>query len=508
MKKKAQIVQYVVLVLCGIVLLNLVGKQINFRLDLTDDNRYTLSPATESMLNALEEPITVTGYFTDDLPPNLVSVRNEIKDMLIEFAERSDGNLVYKFVDPNSDEEIAQEAQQTGIGPFQVQVRQNDRIENMLAYMGLELKLGEGSDVIPAITSAERLEYTLASSIRKLAVIDKPYVGILQGHGEPGLDELGEVLQGMDISSAVQPVALFDTIPVNERFKTIVIVNPTDTFSPGHLAQLDAFLARGGNMVVCLDRVTADLTQNQFGTPRNIGIENWLSQKGILIKPNFMINKKCGKVQVRRMMGPIPMLMPVDFPYFPLFEDFAEHPITSGLNGVIMQFTAPIVFTGDSSVKYTPLVFTGDASGEIPAPTMFDVNKQWTNADFTAPGLVAGAAIEGQLVPGSPGNKLVVFSNGNFGVNGSGQQQQRLAPDNVNLLVNSAEWLSDNTGLIDLRTRGSSYRPLDDLEEAERTQLKWLNFLMPILLVLFYGIIRSRWRRQQREKRRAANYVQ
>jgi len=191
-----------------------------------------------------------------------------------------------------------------------------------------------------------------------------------------------------------------------------------------------------------------------------------------------------------------------------LFTDFEKHPITAGLEAVIMQFTAPIEFTGDSSINYTPLIFSSASSNELPAPVSFDVQKKWADIDFPRSKLVSAAALEGPIVPGSPGNRVVVFGNGQFAVNGEGQRQQRLNGDNVSLLVNAAEWLSDQTGLIELRTRGSSYRPLEEVEDGKRAQIKWLNFFAPILLVIIYGFIRFRWRRIQREKRRNPNYVE
>jgi ABC-type uncharacterized transport system involved in gliding motility auxiliary subunit len=92
-------------------------------------------------------------------------------------------------------------------------------------------------------------------------------------------------------------------------------------------------------------------------------------------------------------------------------------------------------------------------------------------------------------------------------VNGEGQQAQQRNPDNISLMVNSIDWLSDDTGLIDLRTKEVTSRPLVELEEGRRTFLKWLNFGLPILLVILYGIIRMQLNARKRTKRMEEGYV-
>ncbi|MFM7856895.1 MAG: hypothetical protein ACKO96_34455, partial [Flammeovirgaceae bacterium] len=102
--------------------------------------------------------------------------------------------------------------------------------------------------------------------------------------------------------------------------------------------------------------------------------------------------------------------------------------------------------------------------------------------------------------------KMVVIGDGDFVVNGAGQQPRRLQPDNVNLLSNAIDWLSDDTGLISLRTKGVTSRPIDELEDSTKAILKYGNFLLPILLVIGYGVLRSQQNRIKRFKRMSENY--
>ncbi|MFW6276003.1 MAG: ABC transporter, partial [bacterium] len=104
---------------------------------------------------------------------------------------------------------------------------------------------------------------------------------------------------------------------------------------------------------------------------------------------------------------------------------------------------------------------------------------------------------------GAP-SKMVVFADGDFPVepdNQEGMGQSEVHEDNVNLMVNAIDWLSDETGLVELRTKGITLRPLDKIDDTKKTILKYLNFLLPILLIVIYGIIRMQRNKNLRIKR-------
>ena len=98
------------LVVTVILAINIIADLMWIRLDFTADKRYTLSAATERILNSLEYPVTVTAYFSEDLPPHITSTQNDFKDLLQEYASRSNGQVVYEFVNPNVTEETEREA--------------------------------------------------------------------------------------------------------------------------------------------------------------------------------------------------------------------------------------------------------------------------------------------------------------------------------------------------------------------------------------------------------------
>ena len=491
----------IVLFVAIVIVVNILSEQLYFRLDLTEQNQYTLSKATKDIVRELDEPITVKAYFSKDLPAQLIKTKNDFREMLVEFGRLSGQMIVYEFISPNENEEIEREAMQNGIQPVMINVREKDQMVQQRAYMGAVLSLGDRQEIIPVVQPGLAMEYTLSTSIKKLSVLDKPVIGILQGHGEAGLNELMQVNQEMSILYRIENVTITDTTNIPSNITTLAIVRPSDTIPDLVFMQLDAFLSRGGRLFIAMNRVSGDL-QNGYGTALYTGLESWLQGKGLIVNENFLVDANCVSATMQQQVGNAIQISSISIPHVPRINKFADHAITSGLEEVIFQFTSTLDFMGDSAISYTPLLFSSEQSGTQPAPQYFNFTKQWTQADFPMQNLVLGAVLEGNL-SGTANSKMVVLSDGDFAI-GSGQQQ--INPDNISLMVNSIDWLSDDTGLIALRTKGVSSRPIKQMEDGTRSIIKWLNFLLPILLVLIYGFIRFQYRKNQRIIRMEADF--
>src|SRR5690606_22876131 len=102
------------LVLLAALFVNLLAQRYKFRWDLTGDQRFTLGQATLDLIQGLPETATVTAFFTADLPPELAVARQDFQDLLVEFAERSGGKVVFEFVDPGSSAEVADHGRREG----------------------------------------------------------------------------------------------------------------------------------------------------------------------------------------------------------------------------------------------------------------------------------------------------------------------------------------------------------------------------------------------------------
>jgi gliding-associated putative ABC transporter substrate-binding component GldG len=488
-------------------MVNLVSLDFFVRLDFSEGKNYTLSKATKNLLKEIKEPVTVKAYFSENLPPNVSQGGKDLRDLLVEYHNRSKGMVVYEFINPNKSEEIEQEAMQAGIQPVLIDVREKDQVKQQKAYMGAVVTMGDRKEVIPFIQPGTPLEYSLSKAIKKLSVVDKPEVGLLQGHGEPSINEIIQVYNELTVLYNVEPLVLSDTVAIPERIKTILIIQPKDSVKEGQLAQLDAFLARGGRILFAGSRVNENL-QTAYGTVNNSGFEKWLQRKGIILNNDILIDASCSQIQVVQNLGGFQMIRQVEFPYIPVIKTFSKHPITGGLEAVIMPFVSSLKYAGNDTIKYTPIAFTGEKSNSEALPVYFDIQHQWAESDFRLKNLVVAATLEGKIAGNVP-TKMVCISCGAFVINGKneqGQRQQQLATDNINFFVNSVDWLTDETGLIDLRTKTVTARPLTEVSEATKNFVKWFNFLFPIILVVGYGFYRSQQNRKLRIKRMEENY--
>lgn len=504
MMKNKRLLLYILLATGIVVLLNILSSRYFMRADFTADKRYTLSKASKDILRSLDDPITVTAYFTKDLPSAIVQTKNEFKELLIEYSNLSKGNLVYEFVSPNDDEKLERELAQKGIAPRMLNVREKDQSVQKTVYLSAVVQYGDKEEVIPIILPGSSMEYDLSTAIKKVVVDDKPLIGFIQGHGEPAMDDFMQALQALNVLYDVESVTLSDTIELS-KYKTLAWDGPTDSISEYDFQLIDRYLDNGGNLYVAINRVDGDLSTSQ-GNSVSTGLEGWLASKGINVANKFVIDNSCSNVTVLQQQGFFKFQSQVKFPYIPIITNFADHPVTKGLETVLLKFASPVEFQGDSTTKATPLAFSSELSGRIAPPLYFDIQKKWTKADFNQSRIPVASAFEGALSQNN-NTKMVVIGDGDFAVNGNGKQAQQLNPDNINLMVNSIDWLSDDTGLIELRTKGVTSRPLDQLEDGRKTFLKYLNFLLPIVLIILYGLFRGQRNRTLRYKRMQDNFV-
>ncbi len=487
----------ILLVLAVLVLLNFVASKWFFRLDFTADNRYTLSDATKTILSDLNDPVTIDAYFSEDMPTQIDKSRQDFEDLLIEYKNRSGGNIEYQFINPNVSQEKEREVQQEGIMPISVQARERDQITQKRAYLGAVLKFGDEKEVIPVIQPGAAMEYSLSSAIKKIAITDKPKIGLVQGHGEPGIGELQQFKELMDILYLTESADLNNAEALN-AFQSLVIIAPKDSFSVAELSNLENFYTQGKGIAIALNRMDVQLQQGLVA-PQSTGLETWLAQKGILVDENLVIDAKCGNITVQQNMGVFSIPRPIKFPYLPEITNFADHPITSGLEDVSFIFASTVAFAKqDEAQQFTSLVrSSGNADTQSP-PISFDIDKQWTSADFRQRNLTMGGVLEDMTDPALP-KRIVVFGDGDFVINGAGQQAQGQKPDNLSLFANAVDFVSGETGLNELRTKTIMSRPIEkELTDGKRQMIKMANFALPIALIVLYGILRYSNNRRKR----------
>jgi gliding-associated putative ABC transporter substrate-binding component GldG len=502
MKTKKSILNTILLIVGVVVLINFLAQRFFMRLDLTEDRLYTLDKATKNILRDLQEPVTVTAYFSKKLPPMYTRLRQEFKNKLEEFANVSKGKVVYEFVDPLDSPEIAQEARQNGIMELQIQVMDEDEAMAQKAFMGAVIKMGDQQEVLPVIQGEVGMEYDLARSIKKLSIHEKPSIAILQGHGEPGLQKLQQVYYELGAFYNVQTVYLNDTSTVLDKYSTLLIIAPKDTIPPSHLEQIDAFVRNGNNLFIAINTVGID-GSGQMGEKIETGLPQWLQQFGVMVNSDYVVDVESPVVTLQRQIGPGQIqYIPVKFYYYPNIINFEDHPITGGIDQITFQFLSTLSFMGDSAVSFVPLIKTSRQSGTKGHYSIMELTRNWGESDFPLSNLTVGAAVQGAAHPNS---KMVVIADGDFPV--GDDQRGQINPENLNLVINSVDWLSDDTGLVGLRTKGAFSRPIEKLEDGKEYTLIVLNLVLPILLIIIIGIIIRIKNKNIQNKRREEGYV-
>jgi gliding-associated putative ABC transporter substrate-binding component GldG len=506
MQKRKSILTYVLLIIGVIILVNLLSDRFFVRLDFTADKQYTLSEPTKNILRSLKEPVTITAYFSEEVPSEFQKLRRDFKDELIEYANRSKGKVMFEFINPNKDEATEQKAAQAGINPVLINVREKDQVKQQKAYLGAVVSYGDKKEVIPLIQPGAAMEYSLSTSIKKMTVEDKPKIAFLEGHREASLSSMIQVLQSLSVLYDVEPLNLSDTGLNLGKYKTLVIVDPQDTIPPEQFRKLDEFLSMGKSIYIAMNRVVGNF-QTSMGIEVSTGLEKWLEGKGVRVNPNFIIDENCGSVTVNQQQGMMNFQSSLRFPYLPLITKFADNPAMKGLTAVMLQFASSIeYFSTNKDVTFTSLATTSEHAGTENPPVRFNINRNWQQRDFPLSHLTVCGLLSGKIA-GNINSRMIIVSDGDFPLNGEGQQARQISADNVNFIVNGIDWLSDDTGLIDLRTKEVTSRPLDQMDDGKKALLKYFNFLFPILLIIGIGVVRWQRNRNLRMKRMNEDYI-
>jgi ABC-2 type transport system permease protein len=174
-KKSGKYLKFIIY-LVVIVLVNVAGITLFFRMDLTENKIYSISAVSKKVVATLSEPLTINVFFTKDLPSPHNNTERYLHDLLAEYGIHANKFFNYRFFDVNPEEgEITDETRENqqlasnyGIHPIQIQAIEKDEVKFQKAYMGLVLIHGDLIERIPTITSTEGLEYKLTTAIQKM----------------------------------------------------------------------------------------------------------------------------------------------------------------------------------------------------------------------------------------------------------------------------------------------------------------------------------------------------
>lgn len=472
----------------ALVVLNIVSRDKFSRLDLTDNDQFTLSISSRNVLDSIDDLLIMKVYFSDDLPGELGNPRRYLQDILEEYEAYGNNNVRFEFYAPESDEALEEDAQKSGIIPVQIQVVENDKIEVKKVFMGLSILYEDRREVLPVIQTTTGLEYDITTKIKKLVETNKQTVGLATLNGKS--DQLENVQRLISERYLVRNIDLADPVPFN--INLILVRGVTDTLSDSVKSNLEDFLARSGNMVLAQSRVNASLSTQQ-GTDIQSDIFEILDAYGLHLENNLVLDRVCSRVNVGRNMGMIRMNVPMEYPFLPLVRSFNEdEPLVSGLEQMLLFFPSEISIIDSliPNVSVRPLFSSSDGSAIMSGFYNLSPEPQ-ANPIFqrlNKPGKIVGARSE--KVDPSTGllSQVILISDIRFLDDGSGAE----SAENHIFLMNSVDYLMGDHGLIELRSRQITSRPLKELSDGERRNWKWLNIFMPTVLIIGFGLFRNR----------------
>lgn len=495
-----QIVKDLLYIIVVVVILNVFSYFLFFRMDFTVNKRYSLSKVSKNIIQKNTEPIVVDFYVTEDLPQDIKKLAREFHFMLKEYKSLSNVSFTINTIYPDSHEKEFR-ATESGLQPIFKEIREKDVEKIQKIFIGAVFHIGKKQAVIPLINYNTPIEYEVTRILKQVSDTIKPNVGFVRGHGEATFNRIPQLINELSHLTDMSVVDLNSEVSLHKN-NVICIIDPKDTYSAYEIEKLEKYLNEGGRLFIALNHAIGQLSGGRnSGFINRTGIEDMLEKKGLKIKYDFVVDNNCGTIAINQQYGFINFQSNVSFPYLPVITNFSKHTITYGLKSMLLTFTSNIErVKTQSTYIFTPLAMTSAISGLQQAPVFFDYQKQWTTNDFNHPHNIVAAL----LTNDDNNSSIVTITNADFisdAIVTSGHT------DNVNFAINSIEWLADNSGLIQLRNKFTTFSSLEPTNENRREFLKYLNFLLPILIVIIAALIYYRYNQHKRANRSQPGYI-
>jgi ABC-2 type transport system permease protein len=534
----------------SLTLLNQVGQHFFFRIDLTEEKRYTISQPTREMLKSLEDEVVIEVYLTGSLPSGFKRLQRSIAETLDEFRVYAGNNIQYNFLDPSAAvsekarNEFYIELANKGIQPTNLFAKEDGKRTEKLVFPGVVISY-EGKEVGVNLLkgnrngspeeilnqSIEGLEYELASAIRTLVEYDRKKVAFIKGHGE---------LDSLDLASATEEMRQFYDV-YNVRlpekaeignYDAIIIAKPRHAFSERDKWKIDQYLMKGGKMLLFADALTVSTDsaggEGTFAFPMNLNLGDQLFKYGVRINQDFIQDLVSGAHPVYvGQMGDQPQIRLLPWLFYPMVSSLGSHPITRNLDAVYFRFVSSIDTVKAIGVKKTPLLHTSQYARVLAAPGLVAFNEMRNEPDpskFQSGPLPVAYLLEGSFkslyqnrplpswadknafLAESKDTKILVVSDGDIIKNDynpqNGQPQalgfepymkQQFA--NKDFLMNALAYMLEEEGLILARNKEVKIRPLNKIKvEEEKRFWQVVNLVLPILILLAFAIARHFWR--------------
>lgn len=552
--KKSRPIQSLLLLLAGLVVVNFLASEFFVRLDLTKDKRYSLSEASKEIVKDIEQPVIFDVFLEGSFPSEFRRLRNETRQMLEEFSAYN-RNIKFNFIDPLAEGDnanaIAEEFYKMGMTPARLNIQENGKTSESIIFPWALANYGDKTVKIPLLknqigatneervnTSVQQLEYALANALSKLIYPREKKIAVMRGNGELPDARIADFIKTIQEYYFMAPFTL-DSVAANAQktladlkdYDLIIHPKPTQAFSEKEKYVLDQYFMNGGKMLWLAEvtNMENDSLFNERGTaialPRSLNLEDYFFSYGLRINPEIVNDLYSAPIILASGSGNNTRFNPYPWFFSPLTSSPNDHPIINNIEAVKFEYANPID-TLANNIKKTILLSSSPRTKLLGVPAEINLNMVGKKPDlstYNAGEQPLAVLLEGRfksvyknrIKPFELENpedesietKMLVISDGDVIKNDlQGGQPLQLGFQrytgntygNKEFLLNAVNYLLDDNGLINLRSRDINLAFLDKEKVAEQ-RLKWqiLNLGGPLLVLLIFGIIFSYYRRHK-----------
>lgn len=539
----------------ALVVLNIASNFIYTRIDVTEDSRYTLSNAALETVQDFTNPVIIDVLLEGEMPGEFVKLQSETKQILEEFkAENS--NIKFNFINPlettGSSENAIAEMQKLGLTPANVTVEENGKVSQefvfpwaMVYYNNKTVKVALLKNKLGATTedrvtnSIQHLEYSFADAFSKLNIKDKKRIAVIKGNGELQDIYLADYLSTIKEYYNIGAFTL-DSVASNpektltqlKEYDLALIAKPTEPFTDKEKYVLDQYIVNGGKSMWLIDNVSMELDSlfNQEGQslafPKDLNLKDFFFKYGLRINPVLVKDIYATQIVLAQGDGNDSQYNPVPWPFNPMVFSRNDHPINNNLEALRFQFANSIDVLQNNEYKKEILYYSSPLSTVVGTPNIISlglINKapnkeEYNNGNKPLAVLVEGkfkSVYNNRVKPFSlknnkevgAENKMLVIADGDVIKNqiSKGKPLQlgydkwtNNAYGNKDFMVNSVNYLLDDSGLINIRTKKVAI-PFLDKEKIATQKTKWqlINIALPVVLTLLFGFIFNYYRKQK-----------
>jgi ABC-2 type transport system permease protein len=504
-----------------LILINLLVSRLHLRFDLSQGKVYSLSKGSKRVLKDLPGPIELRFYVSRELPQAEAARRAYVEDLLAEYKEAGSGKIQVTVRNASlnqwRDAGIAD-----GVVPIEFNIVSKEKFQIARGMLGIVIHYGEKTEALPYIADAKTLEFDLTSRILQLTRKRRRVVGLIASHGAIGPEQLSPRARAhlqrhydlltIDLKE-LAPGALLD-----KSIEALMVLGPTRRLEDYHLYTLEQFLISGRPLTVAIDMRQTDLRQFMARSVTN-GLPKLLAHWGVRPINNLVLDRQNQPVQVARRQGFITFTNVVPFPPNVIATDLnPEHPVTRHLDSLLLPFVSPLNIS-TTGVHATVLARSSAGSwlkapwGRAAVHSISPMQKLSATADdpegpFTLAAALTGpftSFFSGKQLPGealrktfqeisSEDSRLLVVGSAGFARADMGEA-------GTALLLNTVDWMLLDEDLSWMRAKGFRLRPLRDISDSAKFQIRWAGVFGPLLLIAGVGLLRLRWRRNTRQRR-------